>query len=58
MYYLYVFILYPKQPALVQERDELLALLDIQEREQYNSLHPQSSEDQPFSEYSTAEVSV
>ncbi|KAL8601250.1 hypothetical protein ACOMHN_003194 [Nucella lapillus] len=42
--------------ALRQERDELLALLDIKERNKYERSHSQLEED--FSHYSTTEVSL
>ena len=41
--------------AVRRERDELLALLDIKERNKYEKCHSQSSDDE-FSHYSTIEV--
>ncbi len=43
-----------------RERDELLALLDIQERERYEMLRSQSltAEEQAYQEYSSSEVDI
>ena len=51
--YSLIFIL--SGPAIRRERDELLALLDIKERNKYEKSHSQSS-DEEFSQYSTIEV--
>nr|KAG5707804.1 hypothetical protein BaRGS_015964 [Batillaria attramentaria] len=40
--------------AVIRERDELLALLDIKERSRYENSHSQSSEEE-YGQYSTME---
>ena len=47
----------PSFSAVVRERDELLALLDVQERMRFESLRSQSSDDD-FYNFSSTEVTT
>ncbi|XP_060071290.1 coiled-coil domain-containing protein 125-like [Ylistrum balloti] len=44
--------------CLCRERDELIALLDVQERGKYSKSKSTSSDDQEYSQYTSAEVKV
>lgn len=44
------------QIALMRERDELLALLDVQERQRYEATRSQSSDDSEYSSFTSTEV--
>ncbi|XP_033757073.1 coiled-coil domain-containing protein 125-like isoform X2 [Pecten maximus] len=44
--------------SLCRERDELVALLDVQEREKYSKSKSTSSDDQEYSQYTSAELAV
>ncbi|XP_069140179.1 coiled-coil domain-containing protein 125-like isoform X2 [Argopecten irradians] len=44
--------------SLCRERDELIALLDVQERGKYSKSKSSSSDDQEYSQYTSAELAV